>query len=123
MDNKQIIDSTTGTFTGPTPKRGPWVWVPQDSGKLDLSPALHHGTMVSFSRIDCPITRVPETVYLVDEWMEEFNPDIDHLMLIGDPVLIALCANNVAQRFKSFSVLKWNRQTREYIPLKVERPR
>lgn len=104
------------------PEREPWVWIPQDSGRLDLSPALRYGTMVSFSRADCPITRVAEIVYLVNEWMETFNPDTDYLMLIGDPVLIAICANNVAQRFKSFSVLKWNRQTREYIPLKIERP-
>lgn len=114
---------TTEDASRDIPARGPWVWVPQDSGKLDLSPAMRYGTMVSFSRTDCPVTRVHEMVTLAQEWMEEFNPSTDFLMLIGDPVLISICVAEISRRFDIFHVLKWNRQTHEYIPLKIEKPR
>lgn len=54
-------------------------------------------------------------IYKLNQKLKNFN-DNDYLLLIGDPVAIALCAM-VAARYNTGKVkfLKWDRQENEYI--------
>lgn len=96
------------------------VYIPQDSGKLNMTPALKFSSYLkSFTDRDCPISRVSETHQAIGEWLADFDPDSDYLLLTGDPVLMAMCVSWLTRCFKYFTLLKWDRQCREYIPVRV----
>lgn len=108
---EETIEVTMGSTTEPI------VYIPQDRGALNLSPALGFGVLKSFSSIDCPISRVQQTYAAVMEWLQDFRPGKDFLMLIGDPVLISLCIAYLSKTRTQIKLLKWDRQERKYIPL------
>lgn len=51
--------------------------------------------------------------------LSAMQPD-DYLALSGDPVKIAVCAIVVSERMRKVKFLRWNRQTKSYIPIEVD---
>jgi len=98
----------------------PIVWIPQDSGKVNLAPALGYGILKSFSSVDCPISRIGQTYDAICDWLCTFDPDTDYLLLTGDPVLIALCIAFLSRSGERMNLLKWDRQERRYILLTLD---
>jgi hypothetical protein len=44
----------------------------------------------------------------------KFNPETDHLLFTGDPVIIALCVHALLAIHGSINVLKWANQDKIY---------
>lgn len=105
----------------PSKKQG-IIYAPQDSGRVNITPALEYGTITSFSSIDCPISRVGQTYDAVSEWLFDFDPSKDFLLLVGDPVLISLCVAYLAKTVRTIPMLKWDRQERKYITMAIVFP-
>lgn len=109
-----------GQGVGPAPKT-PRVFVVQDDGQKNLLPAMKYGSLeVLIAGRD---TALYNTVPLVEELRKklvDFGPD-DYLLLVGDPVAIAICAAICSHRTKAagMKLLKWDRQERTYYPLHV----
>lgn len=90
-------------------------WVPS----VDVSPAREHGELVfmvphgiNFPSADMVMTQITENLL-------DFNEEIDCLLPMGDPVVMACAAAILGARMNSFKMLKWDRQSRCYIPYRV----
>lgn len=106
----------------------PRVFIPQSRDELDLTDAKRFGTLVVLNDGGDVYTHAAAAVAEVERGLKDFKPD-DHLLLIGDPVMIATAAA-VASRHLGFSkrrdstpyplrVLKWSREERCYFPLEL----
>lgn len=96
----------------------PVVYVCQDLGNKDLSPALEFGDIKVIRQYDVPVygDTFPVTQE-VGKVLEDLNPDTDFILPTGDPVLIGLVFSVIAQRSRKVKVLKWDRQRRQYWPI------
>jgi hypothetical protein len=50
----------------------------------------------------------------VEKILSKFNPEVDFLLPIRDPLIIAKCIFVLSKKHKSFRVLKWNKKTQSY---------
>ena len=94
---------------------------PRGERPINLTPALDYGSIEYL---------LPKTTNIMDAGfatrtmfakLNDFNPDTDYLLMIGDPVAMGiLCA--VASKLTGgrFTVLKWDRQERRYYPVEVD---
>lgn len=49
-----------------------------------------------------------------------FDPQTDYLLALGDPVLASVASALLAYEHGHFTLLKWDRQQRIYVPYKIE---
>lgn len=95
--------------------RGQW------EEKYDLSPAEAFGELVRV----LPPGNVPEdpapTRAALEKALEGFDPELDFMLLLGDPVACAQAVHVLAYVFGlgSFTVLKWDRREQRYLPYEV----
>jgi hypothetical protein len=94
--------------------RGGWV------EKYDLSAAGRFGALVrvlAYGHV--PIDPEP-TIRRLNEAFTDFDPELDHVLLLGDPVAMAQAVALLARRFPSgFKALKWDRRADCYVGYRV----
>lgn len=93
----------------------PTVYVVQADSNKDLSDAKRFGNLRAvFSNPHKPyntINMVNKARDVLDNWLEG-----DYLLMIGDPVLCAVCMSVVTEVASSVNVLSWDRVVFQYIP-------
>lgn len=96
------------------------VFVTEDT-KHNLARAMEFGSIDIIETEDFPQFRDGVMVLeRVTRKLLEFNSKDDYLLLVGDPVLIGLCVAVLATMgHKTIKVLKWDNQTRRYIPINL----
>lgn len=91
------------------------VYVVQVDNNKDLSDAKRFGSL----RAVFGNPRKPyNTMSMIDkarDVLEDWN-DGDYLLMIGDPVLCAVCMSIVSEWESCINVLSWDRNTFQYIP-------
>lgn len=87
--------------------------------KFNLSPAKKYGGL----KYICPHNLNPKQTEValehIREAMVDFTAD-DHLLLIGNPVLIGLATLVAAEYSDSINFLQWSGQLRDYIEIPTE---
>lgn len=98
------------------------VYVVQDDGLKNLMPALKFGSLeILISGRDNQLYNTAPLVADLQKKLLLFDPEIDYLLLVGDPAAIAVCAMICGKATNSpINLLKWDRQERAYYPLKVD---
>lgn len=102
------------TPTNHEPQRESTVYVLQDDGTKNLLPARRFGKVITFTGRDMP-TFNQTWVDTLESWLADYKPYRDHLLLIGDPVLIAMAGAIIGRKWDNVQLLKWDRQERCYI--------
>lgn len=99
----------------------PVVYVPQEQRSKNISAALAYGThIVSCLDQEYQVyASTPDTVTKIRSAFQSFQPD-DYLLLIGDPILIALASAVATSHYDVINVLKWDSQTRTYVPVVLD---
>jgi hypothetical protein len=100
---------------------GPRVFVVEDSGH-NYSDALRFGEIQILCNEDYPFTIISaqkEIKTQLSKALRDFNPQIDRLLLLGDPVLIGLCFVILSTQTRAVPILKWDRRKRAYQPLTI----
>lgn len=95
------------------------VYIVQDDPNKNFISATKHGelqALLPFRQIAFDTNRY---VHILRDKLKDFNPAEDHILLIGDPVAIALVSIVVADYTDSFSVLKWDREQSQYYPITI----
>lgn len=96
----------------------PKVFVVQEDPKKNLLPAQAFGKIVMLhtdSQLSLDEAIIEDTIDDMADKLADFNPQVDSLLLIGDPSLIAIASALVSHITNgSFTVLKWDRQRKEY---------
>ena len=97
------------------------IYIIQDSGDKNFSGLLTMTeNIVVVCNRDCPIFGdANEHITKMRDKLKYFNPSQDYLVLVGDPVNIGLCTHEVLKRGKGVMLLKYDRQTKNYIPIKL----
>lgn len=112
-----VVNSSPVSETFDTPV----VYVVQDDGNKNLLPALKFGQIETLiSGRDAQLYNTGPLVQDLRAKLRGFRA-IDYLLLVGDPVAIAIAAA-VAAEFSGgkLQLLKWDRQERTYYPLRVD---
>lgn len=96
------------------------VFVTEDT-RHNLSRAMEFGDIEIVETEDFPQFRNGKPVLeRVTRKLLTFNADDDYLLLVGDPVLIGLCTAVLAKMgHKVVKVLKWDNQSRRYLPINL----
>ena len=99
----------------------PVIYVPQEQRSKNISAALKYGThIVSCLSQDHQVyASTSDTVDRIRKTLEGFQPD-DYLLLIGDPILIALTSAVAISHYDTLNVVKWDSQTRTYVPVVLD---
>lgn len=82
--------------------------------KYDLSPAERFGPLVELLPIGNSPSDLGSVMRHVEHGLRDFSAD-DHLLAVGDPVVLAIAVLVAARRTGGqVSLLKWDRLAREY---------
>lgn len=91
------------------------VFVVQSDTNKDFSDAKRYGTLRAvFGRPRKPY----DTTALVAKArrvLKDWQPG-DHLLMVGDPTLCAVCMSIITEEFDSVNILSWDRDMFQYIP-------
>lgn len=113
-EERRVRDSADAT-------RAPVIWVPQEDPRKDISPALAYGDI----RVILPPGDFNHSYDLLFQSISQAMREYEHedcLLLIGDPVLIAMtaCAASEAVRpMRTLRLLKWEPRERKYFRVQV----
>lgn len=96
------------------------VFVTEDT-RHNLSRATEFGDVVILENDDFPQFRDGRAILeRITRNLQEFQANDDYLLLVGDPVLIGLCCAILANLgHKLIKVLKWDNQSRCYLPINL----
>lgn len=87
--------------------------------KYDLTPAEEHGELVDIMPVGPSFWDINSIVAQAERVLADYNPDVDHILAMGDPVAIA-AASLVAGKSGGVSVLKWDKKAQRYQPFFVQ---
>lgn len=91
------------------------VYVVQVDYNKDVSDAKRFGSLRAvFGSARKPYD-TPALIAKARRVLSNWNPG-DYLLMIGDPVLCAVCMALVAERYEDINVLSWDRNTFQYMP-------
>lgn len=98
------------------------VFITQEDPNKNLQPATRFGELVTLLPYKQIITNSKSYIDTVRKRLVDFdfNGDTDFVLLIGDPVAIAIVSAVISESWESFKILKWDKQRSEYIPLTIE---
>jgi len=98
------------------------IYIIQDSGDKNFSSLLAMSNdIIVVSNRDCPVFGNHEDhVKNIREKLKYFNAEKDYLVLVGDPINIGLSMHGVLKKGGGVNVLKWDRQTKGYMPIKLD---
>lgn len=81
----------------------------------DMSDARRFGRLQAvFSRAYKPYI-IPKIIASARKALVDFQPD-DYLLMVGDPVLGALCMSLIIEKHGVINTLQWDRMRFEYVP-------
>jgi len=93
------------------------VWITQENNK-NYSQAKNYGEptfVTSFEYSSIANSKINTVIKKdIDTMANKFNPETDHLLFTGDPVIIALCVHALLAIHGSINVLKWANQDKIY---------
>lgn len=95
------------------------VWVVQDND-YNIRPAEKYGTLRFITQNDLKMTQGSRSEILVGrdirEFIDEYKPEIDHILLVGNPVVIGLVFHALGTVFPNckHNILKWDSRERQY---------
>lgn len=100
------------------------VFITQDNGRLDFTKAQRFGDLkpVAAGEVfpDNAEDRVVEVHHIVEALFRDFDPDQDYVLLAGDPIIMAITCLHLGATFpQDLNFLKWDRENREYYPVKL----
>lgn len=98
------------------------IFATQDVRHLNLTPALDHGDeIVAITPSGDANFSLDDTRVRVYAAMDSFDPEVDKVLLVGDPVVILMVGAAFKEKYPDYhmSVLKWDRMTARYIELLV----
>lgn len=97
------------------------IYIIQDDGNKNFTPLLSmSNNIVILTNRDCPV--IGDASDHLDKMrakLKHFEPEKDALVLVGDPVNIGVAMHEVMMKGGA-TVLKWDRQTRNYLPIKLK---
>jgi hypothetical protein len=98
----------------------PTVYVVQHSPGKDLMPAKEYGPLrILLSKNDTRTQHFEGIINSLQQGLSRFRPE-DYLLLIGDPVAIAIAAHIAMHNTRGFlRLLRWNRETYSYEPINI----
>lgn len=95
------------------------VYITAEDPSFDYSPAYKWGSDVVGVFPPGQVHLHPQiALYRARSVLRDMTPD-DYLALAGDPVKIAICAVVAAERVGKVKMLRWNRQSFQYLPVEV----
>lgn len=99
----------------------PKVYVVVEDSKKNLTPAMDFGDVEVVLPEDTQLTFAPQpAVEVIRRKMSSYTAE-DYIVAVGDPVAIgAVCAAAALATGGRFTVLKWDRQEKRYIPVRVD---
>jgi hypothetical protein len=99
------------------------VFIVQDSGRLNFTPASRFGELIPLVGRDVYPDDADERVHAIRIIMKsklaEFNPAKDFLLLTGDPVAIVMAVLTLAVQTLTIRCLKWDNEHKGYFPVEV----
>lgn len=99
----------------------PVVYVVQEVKNKNLVPALEFGSLETVLEAEVQVFLNSKQVVEHVQQKLVFYSDKDYILAIGDPVAIGIvCAVAASMNEGRFTVLKWDRQERVYIPVSVD---
>jgi len=102
----------------------PKVFVVQDDGNKNLTPAMQLGEICVLAQRDISVHSDPATALSrLRRGLKEYNPERDYVLLIGDPLLIGATVAELAMRHGSARCLKWDRQNMTYHTVIMQFPK
>jgi len=97
------------------------VWITQQIPHLNYQNARRFGELTTIATVTDEIesTEAAEKFDLkILAFLDEYNPDIDHIVLSGDPAIIAAVMMAVGEEYsgtdKMISLLKWDHKFQKY---------
>lgn len=99
------------------------IYATQDARHVNLAPALDHGdSIVAMTPAGDANFSLDETRARIYECMGRFNPDVDKILVVGDPITMVMVGAAFKDKFPHYlmTVLKWDRMSGRYIELTVD---
>jgi len=100
----------------------PKVYIIHDTGVYNFTSAGDFGTPVVLFRKRFPQYNEDEAKSWVEHARKElhlFNSDVDYLLLVGDPVSMAVVFHIIASKNGIVKCLRWDKATQRYFPITV----
>jgi len=97
------------------------VYVVQEDPGKNLLPARMFGNLKTLLPRGREVGLQSDTSHVLDllrSGLQDFTVD-DHLLLVGDPILIGLAFHVAASKVHTITTLKWDRQESEYYPVSI----
>lgn len=97
------------------------VYVVQDRADKNITPALAYGKFRFILDPNTTTNMPARIIWQLQNGLNEFTSE-DHLLLIGDPLLIGLTTAMAIKNVKGDSIrlLKWDRQEKCYLEVVIE---
>jgi uncharacterized transporter YbjL len=110
------LEEFKGQYNGDWSRPMSKVYVIQDDGRKNLTPAMQIGEIVVLAQRDLPL-HGDNSIALarLRRGLKEFNPENDYILLVGDPLLIGAAVAHLAMKFGKVRCLKWDRQNTTYL--------
>ena len=97
----------------------PTVWIVYADKRKDMTKAETYGTMKevfsSLGKVYNPDVLISHARHVLDNAQEG-----DYLLMVGDPTLCAICMSVMLERLNSVTVLRWDRDNLQYVPLELD---
>jgi hypothetical protein len=98
------------------------VFVIQDDGRKNLSPATNFGEIEVLSRNDLPMFGDHQAVlrHIYSKLDKQYIPGRDYILLTGDPLIIGAVCGFIMKKWDSVRCLKWDRQNFAYNSVEIK---
>ena len=74
-----------------------------------LAPAEAFGEVIVMFEPGLSAYALGQIVPRLHEYLRDFNPDRDYMLMLGDPQIMCAAAAILGRRFRKFRLLKWDR--------------
>lgn len=97
------------------------IYIIQDDGKKNFASLMSiTNDIVVLCDRDCPVFgNMDDHIAKLKNKLMHFNPGSDYLVLVGDPINIGIAMHEIMKKGGG-TMLKWDRQTKGYIPIKIK---
>ena len=98
------------------------IYATQDARHVNLAPALDHGDeIVAMTPAGDANFSTNETMAMVMDHLQVFDPEHDKMLLVGDPLVMLMAGAIYRDLYdEPLKVLKWDRATSRYIEILLD---
>lgn len=87
---------------------------------VNIGPAAEHGEVVVMMPPQAAFHATADLVEQLSQKLRHYDYDAgDALIALGDPAIMAAAFAFLGKRFGRFTVLKWDRQIKRYVPARI----